>query len=968
MKNNKGVTIVELVVSMTLLVVIATFLFQMIISLKEIYNSSGIKTELLNKQAVISKMINEDFKNKGIEMALECGTTDNCLAFYFKDGTNKTLEFINKTDNTPAYFIYGDYKTELVEKSDFGAYSIETYTQLASSSNSGLTNDSILKLDIPIKHPLLGDQNFGINIVYQYNHLTTSITELSLEGNNSANGIWLAGSSNIIWYNTVEFVDPGYYYLDNNNNLVKATDSNDAVLVTRSNIVDNKMTITYQSRTDSAQSITRTVNFINTSYDYPYNGSYYVFSAPVSGNYKIETWGANGNSNSSYNGGTGAYSSGILTLNQNEKIYVYVGGTGSGDIGGYNGGGSITTNQSLQDGAPGGGATDIRLKDGNWDSIDGLRSRIMVAAGGAGASSSTCGTSVKNGGNGGTITSSSFTTSSACADGLWTLTLGASQDSGGILEVYDTTGAKTNTLIAGEFGKANFPSTYSGDIKSGGGGGYYGGASSGYGSPGTGGSSFVSGCEKCLAIESDGMISNSNIHFSGKIFTNIVMEDGSNITTSNPDTQNNGYAKITLSSITHNANDINNTKKVTLNIGGVPVSRNITNDVTTFDLSSYDLSSYTNVSCNNGVVPELNGINLNLSSITSDTNCYLNNSINSAVTNADTSLNNIVLLNDETSIQKTSYIENSKNIKLNLNGKKLIGKYVMLYVRDGSLEINGDGVIYSNPVAADANGAIKKWNYKGSNLVINGNKCNSTNLDEYESGTLIFGDTHAIATYDYGTEVGDDYSNLEINGGCFASTSAAAISTAERNNNKAIINDVIAYSENDNVIYNFGEGNLVINGGEYSSSGNMAAILNVSGNVDINNATVTSNYNADGDWHQVGIRNEGGTININNTIVTSSSAAIYNNSPGTINIKSGEYTGGQQFEIKVTILNNAGGNINICGGKINGAMDISQAYQSDTQTGYIKYKSTGISWINGSSPSYSGDSKYYIVDDTITCE
>lgn len=550
MKNNKGVTIVELVVSMTLLIVIATFLFQIIISLKEIYNSSGIKTEMLGKQAIISKMINEDFLEKGIEMASKCGNSDNCLAFYFKDGTRKTLQFEKRTDNSPAYLIYGDYKTELVNNSDFGNYSIETKNIMASI---GLTNDSILKIDIPITHPSLKNQNYGINIVYQYNSRATSIGDLSINGNNSANKIWLAGTSDMVWYSSVDFNDPGYYYLDSSNNLIKANDTTDAVLVTRSEIVNNKMIITYMAKDDSSHVVTRTVNFIDSTYNYPFNGSYYEFTAPVSGTYKMETWGANGNSTSSQTGGRGAYTSGLITLSQNEKMYIYVGGMGLGDNGGYNGGGSITSGQSAQDGTSGGGATDIRLVSGSWDSNEGLKSRIMVAAGGGGASSSNCGTGEKNGGNGGTTASPSFIMTSNCTDDFWTVALGAGQTSGGNLEIYNPAGTRLSTSTPGMFGKIGTPTGFEGDIKSGGGGGYYGGASGGHGSPGTGGSSFVSGCTGCIAINSDGSVSSTNTHFSGKIFENIKMNDGGNITVVNPDSSGNGYAKISLVSISYNS-------------------------------------------------------------------------------------------------------------------------------------------------------------------------------------------------------------------------------------------------------------------------------------------------------------------------------------------------------------------------------------------------------------------------------
>ncbi len=555
-KSNKGITIVELVVSISILSIVVLFLFQLILSLKEVYTSSGVKTEMLNKQAIINREINEDLINKQLELARSCSSSAdviNCISFYFKDGTSKRLEFIKKTDNTPAYLIYGDYKTELVSGSDYNFDTVNYNIKATTMTDvTDLTNDSILSINVPIMHPDIKD-DYGIHLVYQYNSNNTSITNLAISGNDSAEEIWLAGSSNMIWYSTVEFVDPGYYYLDSNNNIIKATSTTDAVTVTRSTIVDNKMTVTYTPISNPNKAVTRTVTFISTSYAYDVNNSYYTFSAPVSGSYKIELWGANGNSSGSFAGGTGAYTSGNITLTAGEKIYVYVGGAGNGDNGGYNGGGSLTLNQSTQNGAAGGGATDIRLKKGNWDSVDGLRSRIMVAAGGGGALAGTCGSSKKTGGFGGSITSNSNTIGTACTDSMYTIALGASQVSGGSIDVYSAAGAKLNTYASGKFGMSSKPDGYEGDIKAGGGSGYFGGASSGYGSSATGGSSFVSGYSSSKAIDSNGNITDSNIHYSGKKFDNISVIDGESLSSSmaKPTSGNNGYARISLSSVSY---------------------------------------------------------------------------------------------------------------------------------------------------------------------------------------------------------------------------------------------------------------------------------------------------------------------------------------------------------------------------------------------------------------------------------
>lgn len=559
-KNIKGSTIVELVVSISMLFVIVTFLFQIIISLKEVYNSSGIKTEMLNKQVVISKMINDDLKHHKLEMALKCNNLNTCLALYFEDGSYKTLELIPKTDETPAYLIYGDYKAELVSGSNFGSYSITSET-IAEATG---VNNSIMNINIPITHPLLREENYGINIIYQYNSNTTSITDIAMNGNTGVEGIYLAGASTMVWYTTVPFEDPGYFYLDENKNLVKASTTNDKVLVEIGSINgNNEQIIRYSSKENPSIYAERTVKYINTSYDYTVNSSYYSFNVPVSGTYKIEAWGANGGSTALGSGGIGAYTSGEIRLLANEKLYIYVGGAPSGDNGGYNGGGSITAYQSSNGGAAGGGATDIRLESGAWNLESGLRSRIMVAAGGGAAKTANCGSTVSVGGHGGTFTSTSAIFSMSCNTALWNIATGATQTAGGAIDVYSGN-SKTATYQAGVFGYASAATSYSGDIISGGGGGYYGGASAGYGSFATGGSSFVSGDPSCTAVTSNGAVSNSSIHYSGKSFNNTNMISGNSISgnanITKPVNTDDGYARIKLISISYGngGEEINN--------------------------------------------------------------------------------------------------------------------------------------------------------------------------------------------------------------------------------------------------------------------------------------------------------------------------------------------------------------------------------------------------------------------------
>ncbi|MDY5992389.1 MAG: glycine-rich protein [Bacilli bacterium] len=111
----------------------------------------------------------------------------------------------------------------------------------------------------------------------------------------------------------------------------------------------------------------------------------YTVPSGQSGWYKIELWGASGGNATSETGevragGKGAYTSGLIYLTENQKLYFYIGGTTTNSSGGANGGGT-----GAGKGMGGGGSTDVRIKSGAWDNDDSLRTRLMVAAGGGGA-------------------------------------------------------------------------------------------------------------------------------------------------------------------------------------------------------------------------------------------------------------------------------------------------------------------------------------------------------------------------------------------------------------------------------------------------------------------------------------------------------------------------------------------------------------------------------------------------------
>ena len=203
----------------------------------------------------------------------------------------------------------------------------------------------------------------------------------------------------------------------------------------------------------------------------------------------VELWGAQGGSaRSSTNspGGKGGYASGKFIFRENIPYYFYIGAMGEpigqATFGGGGKGSSRSGDGNGLGGGSGGGATDIRLMKG--DSEEALKSRLIVAAGGAGSEVYYAAIPGGFGGGeyGGNASKKLLEGGSYIVEGV-----GASPFMGGL----------SHNGNRSQLGKATDDCDKS--YGSGGGGGYYGGGSGGDDycvvfSAG-GGSSFISGIE-----------------------------------------------------------------------------------------------------------------------------------------------------------------------------------------------------------------------------------------------------------------------------------------------------------------------------------------------------------------------------------------------------------------------------------------------------------------------------------------
>ena len=477
--NNKGISVVEVVLTFTLIMTIVSGILTIIMNYRARANIEMERLELVTYKNTLTKEIQNDILTRGLHEINYSGDCENqasnygsCINLSFKDGTSKILAVSKLDDNNidtlkellnNKYIKYGDTKYPIEDKlpdviptgrsaKDFQNIYINNDNILSSDSliQSDGTTTNIYSIDIYIEH-IDYDDDFGIHIVATNNDtLSTSMV----------------------------------------------------------------------------------------SKDFIHTGDVQEYTVSASGTYKLELWGASGGNSGIYTGGMGAYASGYIYLEKGKTLYLNIGGAGEeGTItGGYNGGESIKAGEEKY-GSPGGGATDIRITGGTWDNFDSLKTRIIVASGGGGANNrNTTSKTDKvlygagSGGSGGGLIgydgesvnySESEGYTSSNEHGLGT---GATAIQGGSYLTYDSKGNNLSSTVTGGFGKGLLEGNQSGA-----GGGWFTGGYSKNGGAG-GGSSYISGHNGCQAIDQVSTSGNikmlNNSEYSEYHFDNTTMIDG----------------------------------------------------------------------------------------------------------------------------------------------------------------------------------------------------------------------------------------------------------------------------------------------------------------------------------------------------------------------------------------------------------------------------------------------------------
>lgn len=189
MKQNKGFSIIELIVSFSLTMIIVIILFEIIISLKNVYENSVTKSALISNQNIFTNYIYSDLNDYGLANISVCG--DNCIQFVYKNGDSKNLSWGYEYDETSQRqsfqkIQYGDYVVDLITNSKFDLNLGATQSdyefkgvKVCSYTKSYDSNDVyFFDIKLPIYNTKFEGQDFGLNILYTF----LGDSEISLSG------------------------------------------------------------------------------------------------------------------------------------------------------------------------------------------------------------------------------------------------------------------------------------------------------------------------------------------------------------------------------------------------------------------------------------------------------------------------------------------------------------------------------------------------------------------------------------------------------------------------------------------------------------------------------------------------------------------------------------------------------------------------------------------------------------------
>ena len=287
----------------------------------------------------------------------------------------------------------------------------------SSCLNLSISNEeNVIKLEKQI--PIMNEEGKKLTpYTFTINNTCNSMMGYSLnleelEGSTLASKYIMTMVNDKSYVNMASLSSTDNYYANSVESRVLATGSlgpNASINYSLRLWMDEDTPLTSEAMNKSFRSKVVVVATPTKSVDFDYTGTEQVFTVPQTGTYKIETWGAQGGTFKIFetilSGGYGGYSSGNVSLEKGNKLFITVGGQGlAGNsyqtstqyigYGGYNGGGNgglgllESESKYFPSGTGGGGATSIQnilINNGLLkDYKDNIINVILVSGGGGG--------------------------------------------------------------------------------------------------------------------------------------------------------------------------------------------------------------------------------------------------------------------------------------------------------------------------------------------------------------------------------------------------------------------------------------------------------------------------------------------------------------------------------------------------------------------------------------------------------
>lgn len=174
MKNNRGFSVIELILSFSFVMILALGMFSIVTNYREKQRHASLVKDMTIYRNRLTTAVQNDINDKVLESASYCGTTlgtnTDCIVLYFKNGSAKKLEILNGNyrdeDGNSYTSRYISYDGIIYETTEPQFTTIKPEFMLESAASLGVEIPSLVlyKINIPVYHEDL-DDNYGLRIV-----------------------------------------------------------------------------------------------------------------------------------------------------------------------------------------------------------------------------------------------------------------------------------------------------------------------------------------------------------------------------------------------------------------------------------------------------------------------------------------------------------------------------------------------------------------------------------------------------------------------------------------------------------------------------------------------------------------------------------------------------------------------------------------------------------------------------------